>query len=268
VVLATPFVFGKVPDRGDFVRAGRQGPLVDDLDDWLQRGLLALRQPIEGAPTVAFVLVRPSGTLMGAFHPSHDRAGRVFPLAVGGALDSTVAMDGSQIASRGSFLGAAAVLCGEIVRGLAPEEALPRLQVPPAPGDYSQKAPLDVFGDVAIDPVLSQLAEGLGAFRQADAPRYGLGLPMPPEPALRASAAAFWLDAVSARIPRRSATTALWTVTDDPARFVLFAGVPTPDALAYLLLGADTDGVYVVELPNHVAATCAAPTLRALVARS
>ncbi len=248
-MLATPFVFGKVPDRGDFVRAGRQGVLVDELDEWLQRGLLALRGPIEGSPTVAFVLARPAGTLLGAFHPSRDRAGRAFPLAVGGALDPALAIDGSQIASRGSFLGAAAVLCGEIIGGLAPEEALPRLRVPAAPADHSRKALLDGFGDAGVDAVVSRLDEVLGPFRQAQPPRYGLGLPMPEEPALRASAAAFWIDAVSARIKRRGSITALWTVSASPPRFVLFAGAPTPDALAYLLMGADSDGVYVVDAP-------------------
>jgi type VI secretion system protein ImpM len=267
-VLPTPFVFGKVPDRGDFVRAGRIGPLVDELDEWLQRGLLALRRPVEGEPTIAFVFGRPSGTLVGAFVASRDRAGRSFPLAVGGSLDGGPAVTGVGVAARGTFLATAATVATEIVGGLAPDEALPRLEIPPSDGEYAHRAPFEVFGTIPVDRVVARLTDSLGPFRQPQAPRYGLGLPLPEDPGFRAVAAAFWLDVVGSHSSRRPATSMLWTAGAGRSRLALFTGAPSSDALTYLFAGVPVDGVYDIDAPDADVAGSTAPTLRMRLARS
>lgn len=80
-----PAVFGKLPAHGDFVRRGDPA-LARRLDAWLTAeverlaGSLgeALDSRLEALPVWAFTL--PDG-LAGALAASHDRVGRVFPLA-------------------------------------------------------------------------------------------------------------------------------------------------------------------------------------------
>jgi hypothetical protein len=60
---------------------------------------------------------------------------------------------------------------------------------------------------------------------------------------MRAAAAGQWLDRVAEAGPRRASLSVLWSDAA-PARAALFAGPPSPDALAYLLAGAAVDGVY------------------------
>ena len=83
--------YGKLPARGDFVRAGLPRDFTDPWDDWLQ-GVIAGSQSLMGeawlpafleAPVWRFTLPRGMcGTqaVLGLMLPSVDRAGRYFPL--------------------------------------------------------------------------------------------------------------------------------------------------------------------------------------------
>ncbi len=84
--------YGKIPARGDFVRAGLPRSFTDPWDNWLQTAIADSR-PLLGpvwtdawleAPIWRFQL--PSGisgphAALGLFMPSIDRAGRHFPLS-------------------------------------------------------------------------------------------------------------------------------------------------------------------------------------------
>lgn len=84
---------GKIPARGDFVRAGLSRPLVDAWDRWLERVLPATERRLgdrwaavwQAAPVWRFVL--PAGhcgpaQVAGLWLPSADRVGRRFPLMI------------------------------------------------------------------------------------------------------------------------------------------------------------------------------------------
>jgi len=241
-VTGAPFIFGKVPARGDFVRAGRIGPLVDDLDGWLQRALLALRAPAPAGGPIAFVFGRPGGTLAGAFVPSHDRSGRAFPLVAGAAAEGAPALDGAAVSAAGPLVLAAADAAMAIVAGLPLDEALESLRLAPAAGVAAGAGQAG-----HSDAIAARLADALGPFRQSQAPRYGLALAVPAEPGARAAGAGYWLDRTLAGTPRRSSMSVIWGAGAAPARAAIFAGPPTADALSYFLTGAAVDGVYDVD---------------------
>ena len=85
--------YGKIPARGDFVRAGLPRDFIDDWDRWLQQ-VLAESQALLAdtwipawleAPVWRFRLrsgVCGSRAALGMFMPSVDRAGRHFPLTL------------------------------------------------------------------------------------------------------------------------------------------------------------------------------------------
>lgn len=91
--------YGKLPGRGDFVRAGWDDATVDALDHWLADGLAAWRPDDDIAFATQFAAVPlftfylPPGwlappALHGVFSPSVDRAGRFFFLVTGVAGDA------------------------------------------------------------------------------------------------------------------------------------------------------------------------------------
>ena len=94
-------LFGKLPDRGDFVRRDLPNSFVDAWDTWLQHGMAASRAALgEGwldawlcAPVWRFAL--PAGMFgsdgwTGVMMPSVDRAGRYFPLTLAAAVPAGV----------------------------------------------------------------------------------------------------------------------------------------------------------------------------------
>lgn len=94
-----PGHYGKLPGRGDFVRAGWDDTIVDALDHWLADGLAAWRPDDDLAFAARFAAVPlftfylPPGwiatpALHGVLSPSVDRAGRYFFLAAGVAGDA------------------------------------------------------------------------------------------------------------------------------------------------------------------------------------
>ena len=85
--------FGKIPTRGDFVRGGLPGALVQGLDAWCQdvipgsRALLgeAWVDAWMEAPIWRFLLAPGAcgpGAAAGVWLPSTDKAGRLFPLLI------------------------------------------------------------------------------------------------------------------------------------------------------------------------------------------
>ena len=95
--------YGKVPARGDFVRAGLPRDFTDPWDDWLQTVIAGSRVQMGEdwlpayleSPVWRFVL--PMGlcgtfAAMGVMMPSVDKAGRYFPLTLA-ALDNRDAFD-------------------------------------------------------------------------------------------------------------------------------------------------------------------------------
>lgn len=121
--------FGKIPNRGDFVRNGLPPDFVAALDDWWQHVLPASRQIIgEGwvdawmeAPLWRFALAPGccgAGAAVGLWLPSTDKAGRLFPLTI-----AAVAPRWRELASFGDFLDAAEQIgLSALERDIAPED--------------------------------------------------------------------------------------------------------------------------------------------------
>ncbi len=99
--MMAPGLYGKLPGRGDFVRAGFDDATVDALDAWLSEGLAAWRgdddtdfaERFAAAPHYRFYA--PPGrfgasALHGVLSPSVDRAGRFFFLVAGAAGEAAV----------------------------------------------------------------------------------------------------------------------------------------------------------------------------------
>lgn len=85
--------YGKLPARGDFVRAGLPRDFIDPWDAWLQRMMLASQDALGEAwaeawlqaPIWRFALppgLCGSGAVLGLWLPSMDRVGRFFPLTL------------------------------------------------------------------------------------------------------------------------------------------------------------------------------------------
>lgn len=86
-----PSCFGKLPVHADFIRQNASFEL-NEMDAWLQGGLLALKNQLgdgwtrafEAAPTVRFLRHFPKrkSLLVGVFAPSKGKAGRHYPFMV------------------------------------------------------------------------------------------------------------------------------------------------------------------------------------------
>ena len=129
--------FGKIPARGDFVRAGLPRSFTDPWDDWLQRAITGSRELLGErwlpawleAPIWHFTL--PAGQcgslpVLGVWMPSVDAAGRHFPL--------TLARLGPLPAHPADWLATAETIGLDAVQAdLAPDALIRRLAANPAP---------------------------------------------------------------------------------------------------------------------------------------
>jgi len=153
-------LFGKLPARGDFVRAGLPRGFVQPWDDWLQLVIAGSRQQLGEkwlpawmeAPIWHFAL--PAGmcgddAVLGVWMPSIDRAGRHFPLTL-----AMVAPDGlpdpaqaADFLARAEAAGLAALqyeLAPDAVMArLAPETGL--LEPPATLPDLMQRRPREAL---------------------------------------------------------------------------------------------------------------------------
>ncbi len=133
--------WGKLPTRGDFLRAGLPASFLDPWDGWLS-GALAASRAILGerwaaawreAPIWRFALapgLAGPEAAIGALMPSVDRVGRYFPLTVarvGGPAGSPAGL----VAAHGGWLEAAvAAGLAAVMEDLAPEALAARLAEP------------------------------------------------------------------------------------------------------------------------------------------
>ncbi|MBU6499151.1 MAG: type VI secretion system-associated protein TagF [Rhodospirillales bacterium] len=146
-------LFGKLPARGDFLRAGLPRAFTDPWDDWLQAGLSASRAALGEAWLAAWMeapiwrFALPDGAcgpdaVLGLWMPSVDKAGRHFPLTLACILPGAGAT-GLARAGEAWLDGAEQAGLDALEQDLGPEALLARLP----PGDIA--APPD-GGDQAI----------------------------------------------------------------------------------------------------------------------
>jgi type VI secretion system protein ImpM len=92
-----PFVYGKLPARGDFITRGFERRFLDPWDEWLQQAMIASQESLAElwrdayltSPIWRFALSAGScgpDTMLGVLIPSVDKVGRYFPLTLGCAL--------------------------------------------------------------------------------------------------------------------------------------------------------------------------------------
>jgi type VI secretion system protein ImpM len=146
--------YGKIPARGDFVRAGLPRTFTDNWDSWMQRMLAASRSSLGDAwlpawleaPVWRFALtpgICGRDSVIGLWMPSVDRVGRDYPLTLAAVAPDA---DGpTLICESGGFLAAAesagrAALADELL----PNELVARLTA-------ATTAPPTMSG---IDPLL------------------------------------------------------------------------------------------------------------------
>jgi type VI secretion system protein ImpM len=135
--------FGKIPARGDFVRAGLPNGFITAWDDWLQSVIPVSRDALGEewlpawleAPIWRFALARGvcgSDAVLGLWMPSMDRAGRHFPLTLAATVPDagieTLARNGAEWLAEAERAGLDAVMCD-----LAPDRLAGALALVPAP---------------------------------------------------------------------------------------------------------------------------------------
>lgn len=273
-----PVLFGKLPDRADFVRHGAPSPALDALDALVQKALRH-RLPSADGPLYRFVYNPPEGphALAGALQLSHDRVGRQYPLVVARPVDRR-ALDPAAAPSWplrwAEALDEAAVVVRGAVDGHAPfADVLDRTaRLPearwadgrsPAVDRHVRAAatlPARVFferipgGEPHAIRILQRLATLL---RRETVPGYGVRIPLPAsaEGFGLADGVSFWL-AAGAHLMRARPPwpTVLWTdaTAAGPGALVVFyggisalalrpllAGAVDPDTVASLAVGAD-----------------------------
>ena len=138
--------FGKIPSRGDFVRAGLPRGFTDPWDDWLQRAIAGSHDLLGPnwlpawmeAPIWHFTL--PAGQcgnapVLGVWMPSIDAAGRHFPL--------TLARIGALPAEPAAWLASAETIGLDAIQDdLAPDDLVRRLGATAAPAGLAPEPPL------------------------------------------------------------------------------------------------------------------------------
>lgn len=135
-------LFGKVPARGDFVRAGLPGSFVVPWDDWLQTVLAGSRvllgakwQPawLE-APVWQFALapgICGAGGVLGLLLPSVDSVGRYFPLTLAAVWPDRARPPGPDSGTEWLDTCEAAG-CAALARDASPEQVLEGMPPPPS----------------------------------------------------------------------------------------------------------------------------------------
>jgi type VI secretion system protein ImpM len=129
--------YGKIPARGDFVRAGLRGRFVDPWHCWMQRMLAQTRAALGEAwlpawleaPIWQFAFaagVCGPDPAIGLWMPSVDRVGRHFPLAA--VMLAPHEDPGSLLRQKGPFLAAAEQAgLDALERDIGPDELAARL---------------------------------------------------------------------------------------------------------------------------------------------
>lgn len=282
-----PVLFGKLPDRADFVRKGGGSPALDALDTVTQRALWpALDAP--GGPLYRFVYHPPAGphALAGALRLSRDRVGRQYPLIAGrpferAALDPSAAptwplrwvavhdaaaeVVEAAVAAAATFddVAARAMQIPSVDTSPGASPAVAR-HVAAADGlraaDWFSRFP---GGTARVLPMLAYLAYLL---RRGPLPSFCLRLPLaaPSADFTRADGVAFWL-AAGAHVMRARAPwpSLFWTDGEGvhPGRLYVFYAGLSSHAFRFVLRGVpDPDTILGLDAPP---AASALPALRA-----
>lgn len=97
----TPGCYGKVPIHGDFIRHNVTGTEIDQLDQWLQAGILSSRQALGAGWDASFDASKPQRfiyrpftggrAIAGVIAASKDKPGRRFPFLIFTPLDAKLA---------------------------------------------------------------------------------------------------------------------------------------------------------------------------------
>ena len=264
--------FGKLPSRGDFIRANAGGRAMREFDAWIQRGVREASQQFGSGLAAAFEASGPTcffvevpnapHALAGALRPSRDRTGRRYPFLVAVEIEKQT-LDGRRIPSwpdrYATFYHDAAALVDDAVEGrLAPEQLDSALQAlratydrTPFPVDYEfrlRQAPADdlwsrTWGDAEDGRkyvLLKNLTEAVpqnGHGRAVKLPPL-LRFPLPrPADGIDVS---FWLETVWQLLgapPHASAF--YWSLSADGKGELLVAPSPSPPNVFVHLLGAE-----------------------------
>jgi type VI secretion system protein ImpM len=148
---------GKIPARGDFVRAGLPLAFADPWDRWMERMLMASRSALDTewlpawleAPVWRFAVtagVCGPDAVIGLWMPSVDRVGRYYPLTIAAMASNTDAP--ALIRDGGGLLDAAECAGRKVVeQELAPEQLADQLAAaaasPAAPATDAALCPPD-----------------------------------------------------------------------------------------------------------------------------
>jgi type VI secretion system ImpM family protein len=258
-------VFGKVPQMGDFVRAG--GRIAPSFEAWLEAGMASGEKRhrdawptyYAGGATHVFAFRMPAtdkdGTvLVGLLRPSRDAVGRRFPLVVFGRVPDRqfVAAPHLMPLLLESFAGAARTMMAHGEEAKAASElgthvlaqfSLPPMETVEEPYDvWSHGTSLSVlwtmiYGDArSLSPLyaLKSIHEVLGPSPARENTSTPLGLRLPIGDGGLA-AAAFWLDLVR-RILRGWSTvpTCFWAIQGHASALMIQLGTTPPSSLADL----------------------------------
>ncbi|MGE8258495.1 MAG: type VI secretion system-associated protein TagF [Stenotrophomonas sp.] len=235
VVSAGVSYFGKVPSRGDFVRAADNHQLLGWLDRWAGESLELLsqspdwKQRYDEAPEIhyAFLGSRSKMVLCGHFLPSRDASERRFPLLSALRLDAPEPLPfigRSPLAMSNAWSGLArlarqACQDSDAAQALA-QLADARFSISTDPSDYNgsfqdflesttvadleQRLRDSGHGDVALRQVLPALGLLLQPVLSGGDVNIDKALvfPLVRDPAYRPLVAAFWLDLLSNFVAR------------------------------------------------------------------
>lgn len=162
-------LFGKLPARGDFVRAGLPGDFVAAWDGWLQRVIAASRARMGAdwlpafleAPVWRFALAPGlcgASAVSGLWLPSVDRVGRYFPLTLAALVPVAAAgwLDACEDAGRAA-----------LEQDAGPEEVLSRL--PPPAAEIGAAAPAGSLWWTAGGPRVAPVRLALPGMPESDA---------------------------------------------------------------------------------------------------
>lgn len=282
-----PVLFGKLPDRADFVRKGGGSPALDALDTITQRALYPALETTDG-PLYRFVYNPPAGphALAGALRLSRDRVGRQYPLIAGRPFERAAIAPATAPTwplRWAAVHDAAAAVVHSAVAGGAPFDVVTAgaMQIPavdasslPSPDVARHVAAADGLraadwfarfpgGAARVLPMLAYLAYLL---RKGPLPSFCLRLPLPAPSADfgRADGVAFWL-AAGARVMRARAPwpSLFWTDGDGglPGRLYVFYAGLSSHAFRFVLRGVpDPDTILGLDAPPPASAI---PALRA-----
>jgi type VI secretion system protein ImpM len=271
--------FGKIPQMGDFVRAG--GRLIPSFEKWLEEGMAggekrhreAWPRLYAAGMTCAFTFRPPApekdgSVLMGVLKPSRDSVGRKFPLVLFGRYPEKQAAAAPHLlpllfepfaiaAKRAMQEGEKATSASDFQKHLDPLHApLPGLDHVEGRYDiWSYGTSLNAFwlmiyGDEqSLAPLhaLKSIREAVAPFSHQENSTTQVGVRLPLGGG-GIAAAAFWLDVIRRIAHWRSTTpTCFWSLEGPAPSILIQLGATPPSSLAELW-SPDSDSQCICDL--------------------